>query len=277
MKFVSRTTANSNKFEKLYADLKASSTFRRGIIFCSLLIFWQLYIWIAQVPALLIPGPIAVLEVLWHDLLSQKLLQATLSTLSVLCIGMVLGVIVGTALAAFAKVSRFGQDLLIVMSSMLNPLPAIAILPLVMIWFGFTSVSIIIVTAHATIWPIALNTEMGLSTINPTVLMVGKNLGLDGFKLIREIMLPAALPHILTGLRTAWAFGWRTVIAAELIFGSGGATSGLGWQINNSRYFLQTDRVFAGLVVIAILGLAVNYLFRLIEINTVQKWGMKRN
>ncbi|MEH1843672.1 MAG: ABC transporter permease [Nostoc sp.] len=276
MKFV-RTTANSNKFEKLYTSLKASSTFRRGAIFCALLIFWQLYVWVTQVPALLIPGPIAVLEVLWQDLLSQKLLQATLSTLSVLCIGMVLGVIVGTALAAFAKVSRFGQDLLIVMSSMLNPLPAIAILPLVIIWFGFTSVSIIVVTAHATTWPIALNTEMGLSTINPTILMVGKNLGLDGFRLIREIMLPAALPHILTGLRTAWAFGWRTVIASELVFGSGGATSGLGWQINNSRYFLQTDRVFAGLVVIAILGLAVDYIFRLIEIKTVQKWGMKRS
>ena len=277
MRKVTRTTANSDKFEKLYAALKASSTFRRLVIFCGLLIFWQLYVWVAQVPALLIPGPIAVLEVLWRALLSQELLKATLGTLSVLSIGMVLGVILGTALAAFAKVSRFGQDLLIVMSSMLNPLPAIAILPLVMIWFGFTSVSIIVVTAHATIWPIALNTEMGLSTINPTVLMVGKNLGLDGFRLIREIMLPAALPHILTGLRTAWAFGWRTVIAAELVFGTGGATGGLGWQINNSRYFLQTDRVFAGLVVIAILGLAVDYIFRLIEIRTVQKWGMKRS
>lgn len=275
MKFVTRTTANPNKFEKIYASLKASNTFRRGTIFCLLLIFWQLYVWVAQVPALLIPGPIAVLEVLWHDLLSQKLLQATLNTLSVLSIGMILGLILGTALAAFAKVSRFGQDLLIVISSMLNPLPAIAILPLVIIWFGFTSVSIIVVTAHATTWPIALNTEMGLSTINPTIMMVGKNLGLDGFRLIREIMLPAALPHILTGLRTAWAFGWRTVIASELVFGSGGATSGLGWQINNSRYFLQTDRVFAGLVVIAILGLAVDYIFRLIEIKTVQKWGMK--
>ena len=63
----------------------------------------------------------------------------------------------------------------------------------------------------------------------------------------------------------------------SLVFGSGGATSGLGWQINNSRYFLQTDRVFAGLVVIAILGLAVDYIFRLIEIRTVQKWGMKRS
>ncbi|MEH2180285.1 ABC transporter permease [Nostoc sp.] len=272
---MTRTTANPNKFEKIYASLKASNTFRRGTIFCLLLIFWQLYVWVAQVPALLIPGPIAVLEVLWHDLLSQKLLQATLNTLSVLSIGMILGLILGTALAAFAKVSRFGQDLLIVISSMLNPLPAIAILPLVIIWFGFTSVSIIVVTAHATTWPIALNTEMGLSTINPTIMMVGKNLGLDGFRLIREIMLPAALPHILTGLRTAWAFGWRTVIASELVFGSGGATSGLGWQINNSRYFLQTDRVFAGLVVIAILGLAVDYIFRLIEIKTVQKWGMK--
>lgn len=253
MRFPARTTVSSYKLEKLYSYLTASSTVRRVIIFCCLLVLWQVYVWVAQVPALLIPSPITVAQVMWRDLTSQKLLQAILSTLSVLCIGMVLGIVLGTVLAAFAKVSRFGQDLLVVLSSMLNPLPAIAVLPLVMIWFGFTSLSIVIVTAHATIWPIALNTEMGLSTINPTILMVGKNLGLDGMRLIREIMLPAALPHILTGLRTAWAFGWRTVIAAEIVFGTGGATGGLGWQINNSRYFLQTDRVFAGLVVIAAL------------------------
>lgn len=276
MRFPARTTVSSSKLEKLYSYLTASSTVRRGIIFCCLLVLWQVYVWVAQVPALLIPSPITVAQVLWRDLTSQKLLQAILSTLSVLCTGMVLGIVLGTVLAAFAKVSRFGQDLLIVLSSMLNPLPAIAVLPLVMIWFGFTSLSIIIVTAHATTWPIALNTEMGLSTINPTILMVGKNLGLDGMRLVREIMLPAALPHILTGLRTAWAFGWRTVIAAEIVFGTGGATGGLGWQINNSRYFLQTDRVFAGLVVIAALGLAVDYIFRLIEIRTVEKWGMKQ-
>lgn len=277
MKFPAQTTANFYKLEKLYSHLLANSTARRIAIFCLLLILWQVYVLVAQVPALLIPSPITVAQSLLRDLGSQKLLQATLSTLSVLCSGMALGIVLGTTLAAFAKISRFGQDLLVVLSSMLNPLPAIAILPLVMIWFGFTSLSIIIVTAHATTWPIALNTEMGLSTINPTILMVGKNLGLDGLRLIREIMLPAALPHILTGLRTAWAFGWRTVIAAELVFGTGGAAGGLGWHINNSRYFLQTDRVFAGLVVIAALGLAVDYIFRFIEIRTVEKWGMKHS
>ncbi|BAY88687.1 MULTISPECIES: ABC transporter permease [unclassified Tolypothrix] len=262
---------------KKYTSLITNRTFRRVGIFCLLIILWQVYVSVSQVPALLIPTPLSVLQVLIQDLLSQKLLQSTLSTLSILCTGMLAGVILGTGLAAFAKVSRFGQDLLVVLSSMFNPLPAIAILPLVIIWFGFTPLSIIVVTAHATTWPIALNTETGLSTINPTVLMVGKNLGLKGFRLVREIMLPAALPHILTGWKTAWAFGWRTVIAAELVFGTGGAAGGLGWHINYSRYFLQTDRVFAGLVVIASLGLAVNYLFHLIELRTVDKWGMKHS
>jgi NitT/TauT family transport system permease protein len=276
MKISAKQISSFQKLARLYFQLTASSTVRRGVIFVLLIVIWQVYIWVAQVPALLIPSPIAVVQALLRDLVSQQLLKATFSTLSVLCSGMLVGIVLGTVLAALAKLSRFGQDLLIVLSSMLNPLPAIAILPLVMIWFGFSPLSIIVVTAHATTWPIALNTEMGLSTINPTILMVGKNLGLNGIKLICEIMLMAALPHIISGLRIAWASGWRAVIAAELVFGVAGAAGGLGWHINNSRYFLQTDRVFAGLFVIAALGMAVDYLFRLIEITTVEKWGMRR-
>jgi NitT/TauT family transport system permease protein len=88
-------------------------------------------------------------------------------------------------------------------------------------------------------------------------------------------MLPAALPYIFTGLKTAWASSWRSAIAAELVFGIAGASGGLGWYINDSRFYLLTANVFAGLSVIALLGLAVDILFKLLEGLTIAKWGMQ--
>ncbi|MBD3885976.1 ABC transporter permease [Phormidium tenue FACHB-886] len=262
--------------QQVITSLLANSTYRRFSIFIGLILLWQVYVLISGVPALLVPSPLQVLQVLFQDLANQKLIEGTLITLAALFAGMAIGMILGTTLAALSIVSRWGQDLLNVLTAVFTPLPSIAILPLVMIWFGLTRLSIVLVIAHATTWLIALNTDAGLRTVNPTVLMVGRNLGRSGIHLIKEIMLPAALPYILTGIRTAWAFGWRTAIAAELVFGVAGSEGGLGWYINNSRYFLQTSSVFAGLVVIAVLGLAVDVLFRLIERQTVEKWGMKQ-
>ncbi|MBV9385482.1 MAG: ABC transporter permease [Chroococcidiopsidaceae cyanobacterium CP_BM_ER_R8_30] len=262
--------------QRAIAPLLANSTYRRFSIFIGLILLWQVYVIVSGVPALLVPSPLQVLQVLFQDLANQKLIEGTLTTLTALLGGMAIGMILGTALAALSITSRWGQDLLSVLTAAFMPLPSIAILPLVMIWFGLTRLSIVLVIAHAATWLIALNIDTGLRTVNPTVLMVGRNLGRSGINLIREIMLPAALPYILTGVRTAWAFGWRTAIAAELVFGVAGSEGGLGWYINNSRYFLQTSSVFAGLVVIAVLGLAVDVLFRLIERRTVEKWGMKQ-
>jgi NitT/TauT family transport system permease protein len=93
--------------------------------------------------------------------------------------------------------------------------------------------------------------------------------------MVALVLLPAALPHILTGLKTGWAFGWRTIIAAELVFGVAGAKGGLGWYINESKTFLDIDKVFAGLVVIAVIGILIEGIFTLVERQTVQRWGMK--
>ena len=87
--------------------------------------------------------------------------------------------------------------------------------------------------------------------------------------------MPAALPHTISGLKTGWAFGWRTIIAAELVFGVAGEGGGLGYFINDARYFLRTDEVLAGLVTIALIGIAFDVLFTWFERRTVVKWGMK--
>ena len=249
---------------------------RYGVLTFGLLALWQLYVTAARVPPLLFSSPLGVAQALVSGLGSGRLIAATGGTLEVLLAGLAIGSAVGFALASFAAFSRFGQDLLSVLSAIFNPLPSIAILPLAMIWFGLRPQSIVFVVALATVWPVALNADNGFRTISVTTQLAARNLGLRGWRMVRDVLLPAALPAIITGLKSAWAFGWRTVVAAELVFGVAGSSGGLGWYINNARYFLQTADIFAGLVVISALGILVEGLFALLERRTVVRWGMKR-
>lgn len=256
-----------------YTSIPAAG--RYAIILACLIGIWQAYITLAHVPPLLFAAPLDVSRSIVTDVQSGALVTATLHTLQVLLVGIFFGAIIGFALASFAVFSRVGHDILTVLSAILNPLPSIAILPLAMIWFGLKPESIVFVVALATIWPVAINTDTGFRTISNTTQMAARNLGLRGWKMVVDVLLPAALPYIITGLKSAWAFGWRTVVAAELVFGVAGSSGGLGWYINNARYFLQTPNIFGGLIVISLLGIAVEALFALIERRTVVRWGMK--
>ena len=131
--------------------------------------------------------------------------------------------------------------------------------------------------ANATIWPIAINLTSGFKTVNPTILAVGRNIGLSPVRLVSDVLAPAALPSAITGLKTAWAFGWRTLIAAELVFGVVGGEGGLGNYINNAKLYLFTPQMFAALVTIALLGVIFEYAFTLLERRTIRKWGMQRS
>ena len=106
--------------------------------------------------------------------------------------------------------------------------------------------------------------------------MVGRNYGLGGIRLVAKILLPAAFPNILAGSKIGWAFAWRTLIAAELVFGVSSGSGGLGWYIFENKNLIQIPEVFAGLLTVILIGLAVeNFVFRVIENRTVQRWGMQ--
>jgi NitT/TauT family transport system permease protein len=107
--------------------------------------------------------------------------------------------------------------------------------------------------------------------------MAGRNYGLKGWRYVAFILIPAAFPAILTGLKIGWAFAWRTLIAAELVFGVASGSGGLGWFIFENKNRLETASVFAGLGTVILIGLLVEGLvFRTIEKRTVRKWGMQR-
>jgi NitT/TauT family transport system permease protein len=169
-----------------------------------------------------------------------------------------------------------GSDLLETLTAMFNPLPSIALLPLALIWFGLGSASIVFVLIHSVLWAVALNTHTGFQSVSQTLRMVGNNYGLGPLAYICKILIPAAFPNILTGLKIGWAFAWRTLIAAELVFGVSSGSGGLGWFIYENKNILEIQNVFAGLLTVIFIGLIVeNVIFKTLEKHTVRKWGMQ--
>jgi len=198
------------------------------------------------------------------------------ASIKVLLMGYAAGITLAAILTGLAITTRIGTDFLETLTSMFNPLPAIALLPLALIWFGLGNGSLVFVLVHSVTWAIALNTHSGFLSVSRTLKMVGRNYGLTGFSYIRKILIPAAFPSILTGLKIGWAFAWRTLIAAELVFGVSSGSGGLGWFIFENKNSLDIPTVFAGLLTVIIIGLVVeNVMFRAIEANTVDRWGMQ--
>jgi NitT/TauT family transport system permease protein len=248
---------------------------RRTALLAVILLAWQAYVSLSGVSPLLVVGPIDVARAMVEGFTGGGLLSSTVTTLKILLGGMLIGTLIAAVLTTLASWSRLGEDILVLLTSMLNPLPAIAVLPLAILWFGMNTTSLVFVIVNSVTWPIAINVSNGFRTVNPTIMAVGRNIGLGGVRIVRDVLIPAALPSIITGLKTGWAFGWRTIIAAELVFGVAGGKGGLGYFINDARTFMRTSEVFAGLVVIAVIGIALDLFFNWVERHTVVKWGTK--
>ena len=207
---------------------------------------------------------------------SGEIPRAASYSIGMLLKGYVIGLVLAGLLTAFASAGRIGADLLETLTAMFNPLPSIALLPLALIWFGLGDGSVIFVLVHAVLWSVALNMHAGFRGLSPTLKMVGQNYGLSKPGYVIRILLPAAFPSILTGLKVGWAFAWRTLIAAELVFGVSSGSGGLGWYIFEQKNQLLIPNVFAGLLTVILLGLVVeNLIFKTIENVTVRRWGMQ--
>jgi NitT/TauT family transport system permease protein len=256
--------------------LWAQGWLRKGLILVVLALLWEaLARW--QDNDLLLPTFGATMRALVDGLQSGELLTKAGISLAVLLQGYAAGVLLAFALTTLAVSTQLGRDLLSTLTSMFNPLPAIALLPLALLWFGLGRGSLVFVLIHSVLWPLALNTFAGFQGVPETLRMAGRNYGLTGLRFVLQILVPAALPAILSGLKIGWAFAWRTLIAAELVFGASSGQGGLGWYIFQNRNELYTDRVFAGLVMVVLIGLAVETLgFATLERLTVRRWGQQR-
>ena len=254
--------------------LYAFGALRKIIILIMLVLAWEIYALVLNNP-LIFPTFTATSMALLNGFISGELLRAGAATIWLLLKGYGLGLVLAALLTTFASVTRIGADLLETLPAMFNPLPSIAMLPLAMVWFGLGDGSVIFVLVHAVLWAVALNTFSGFKAVSQTLKLVGQNYGLTGPVYIFKILIPGAFASILTGLKVGWAFAWRTLIAAELVFGSSSGSGGLGWYLFQKKNELLITEVFAGLLTIIIFGLLIeNLVFKTIEDRTIRRWGM---
>lgn len=249
---------------------------QRLTILVVLVIIWELYArWLNN--ALLFPTFTETIATFSKDVANGVLVDRTITSLRTLAIGYALGLGLAAVLTTFAVASGIGTRILSTLTAMFNPLPAIALLPLALIWFGLGTPSLVFVIIHSVLWAVSLNTLIGFRGVPETLRMSGRNVGLRGARYVGLILIPAAFPSILAGLKIGWAFAWRTLVAAELVFGVSARSGGIGWYIFEARNDLDTATVFSGLLAVILIGLAVeSVIFRALEARTVNLWGMQR-
>lgn len=249
---------------------------QRLTILVTIVVIWELYArWLNN--GLLFPSFGETIRTFSKDIANGVLIDRTITSLRTLAIGYALGLVLAAVLTTVAVASTAGTRVLSTLTAMFNPLPAIALLPLALIWFGLGTPSLVFVIIHSVLWAVALNTLIGFRGVPETLRMSGRNVGLKGVRYVGLILIPAAFPSILAGLKIGWAFAWRTLVAAELVFGVSSRSGGIGWYIFEARNDLDTATVFSGLLAVIFIGLVVeSVIFRAIEARTVNLWGMQR-
>jgi NitT/TauT family transport system permease protein len=251
---------------------------RKSSILLGLIVLWQAYTVIFDVEPLMFPRFSDSAVALWNALVYGDLPSKIWFSIKVLIYGYSAGLAIAAVLVLWATASRIGSDFLATVTAMFNPLPAIALLPLAMLWFGLGTASLVFVLIHSVLWAVALSTHNGFMAVSEPLRMIGRNYGLTGIRYVAKILIPAAFPSILTGMKIGWAFAWRTLIGAELVFGASSGSGGLGWFIFEGSQNLETADVFAGLFTVIVIGLLVeNVIFRNVEARTIVRWGMSRS
>ncbi len=261
----------------LFERIANINAVRKFSILLGLLFAWEAYTQISGVEPLLFPSFSASSIALWETILSGEMFTKIWVTIEILLVGYAAGLACAAIFLIWAVLTRVGSDVLATLTSMFQPLPAISLLPLAMLWFGLGASSLVFVTIHSVLWAVALSTHVGFMGVSETLRMVGRNYGLRGIPYIFKILVPAGFASILIGLKVGWAFAWRTLIGAELVFGALSGSGGLGWMVYEKGENLETTYVFAALFMVIVIGLLVeNVIFRNIELKTINKWGMQR-
>ncbi len=196
----------------------------------------------------------------------------TLDTLIRLIAGFAIAAVIGVTVGVLMGRSRRAEDILLPLVSIGAPIPGLAYAPLFLLWFGPGDVSAVVLVAFVSMFPIIYNCWTGVKAVKDIWLRSAQAMGADDRRLFRHVILPGALPYILTGLRLGLAQAWRILVAVEML---AAVPWGLGWLIFGAQEFLNTDVMLAGIAVIAVIGLILEKLvFQPLEEFTVVRWGM---
>ncbi|HEX6296088.1 MAG TPA: ABC transporter permease [Burkholderiales bacterium] len=233
---------------------------------------WEIVAWSGAFPPRLFPSLETVAATLWRLTIEGILPHHAAETLVRLAAGFAIAALIGVAIGIAMGRSRRAEGLLLPLVSIGAPIPGLAYAPLFLLWFGLGDTGSIVLVAFVAAFPIIQNSWTGVKAVKEIWIRAAQTMGADGRRLFRHVILPGALPYILTGMRLGLAQAWRILVAVEML---AAVQWGLGWLIFGAREFLNTDAMLAGIAVIGAIGLGLEkLLFQPIERYTVVRWGM---
>ena len=244
-----------------------------ALFFIALIVLWQAAVTARLWSPLLLPSPVSVFDYLLSAAQDGTLWEGTLVTLRRLLVGYGLGILVGLPLGLLTASSRWSQDTIGVLALGLQTLPSVCWVPLALLWFGQTESAMLFVVVMGTVWSLIIATDNGVRTIPPIYTRAARSMGSSGLHTWTHVILPAALPFLLSGMKQGWAFAWRSLMAAE-IYVTILTGFGLGHLLHYGRELNAIDQVIGVMLLIVIIGLAVDKtLFAPIERFLHRRWG----
>ena len=257
-----------------FRQFAANNTVRQVIFFVLLLAGWQGLVWIGVWPEYIFPSPLGVLQTLARGLRNGTLVFGVEVSLQRILVGFGFSAVVGMTLGLAIGRFRLLEQTLGSLVLGLQTLPSICWLPLAILWFGLNETAILFVVIMGALLSITLATEAGVKNTPPLYLRAARNLGARGWRLYWFVILPAALPGIITGMKLGWSFAWRSLMAGELLYQ--GARVGLGNLLSMGRDLNDMTQVVAVMLVIIAIGLVVDRLiFAPIESRVRERWGLQ--
>lgn len=251
--------------------------FHVWLTFVAGLIALEVAVQTGLIPKLVLPAPSSVISQWLSDMISCELPRQIACSLGLLFVALMLALLLALGLALLGRRFKYIRQLLKALSGVLSPIPSIAVLPIFLLWLGIGTAPTIATMLHATVWPMLAELSDGIATRPQIYSSIADSFAITGRARLWHIDLPALLPVLLTSLKSAWGRAWRALIGVEMIFGSIGESGGVGWYIFKHRVFFDVTGMFAGLLTVALVGIAIEViLFTAIERRTIVKWGMKK-
>jgi len=237
-----------------------------------IIVVWQIVASANIWPNNIFPSPLEVGEDLVYTAADGSLFYGIGTSLVRLMIGLTIAISGGIVLGIFmARVETVNQTIGSLVLG-LQSVPSIAWVPLAILWFGLTDVGIIFVTAIGAVFAVTINTYTGVKNIDPNYIAAARNMGAKGTQLITNVLIPAAFPYMISGFKQGWAFAWRGVIGAELLF----SFLGLGFLLNVGRQLNDVSQVIAIMIVIMATGILIDeFVFKRLENKVMSRWGLR--
>lgn len=254
--------------------MKFKKLLHKTIFIVFVILIWQTLFTLNLWPDFLFPSPLMVLQTLINGFKDGTFLKAMGASFRRLLIGYSISIILGTLLGFLIASNQIIEDTIGPFILALQSVPSVVWLPLALLWFSLGETAIISVVVLGGTWNMVINSSTGIKNVKPVYIRAAETMGVKKFELFWKVILPASVPHLITGMRLSWAFSWRALMAGELI----GSGDGLGQILMWGRDMGNMSLVVTVILIIGTVGyITDNYIFKKIENRVLKRWGLKTN